>query len=387
MDDAVIKRIMPNSQEAEQSVIGSMLMDQEAVILVSEKLNEDDFYNPRFRVLFTAMIELYHAGSPVDLVTLTERLKTDNVAEEIGSIEFISSIIASVPTSANVRYYADIVVQKSFMRKLIRTTENITNRCYQDSADIDELIEDTEREVFHLVNSHTTSEEFTPINEIALETLENIQSAAMNTGSVTGISTGFRDLDYRTAGLQPSDLILIAARPSMGKTAFALNIAEYVAMVNHIPTAVFSLEMSKIQLAKRLISMNSKVDSQHIRTGTLEDDEWAKITESSIILGESSLVIDDTPGISINELRSKCRKLKTERGLGLIIIDYLQLMSANSGSKNISRQQEISDISRSLKALAREINCPVIALSQLSREVEKERTSARSCLTCVNPVR
>lgn len=371
MDDAVIKRIMPNSQEAEQSVIGSMLMDQEAVILVSEKLNEDDFYNPRFRVLFAAMIELYRAGSPVDLVTLTERLKANNVAEEIGSIEFISSIIASVPTSANVRYYADIVVQKSFMRKLIRTTENITNRCYQDSADIDELIEDTEREVFHLVNSHTTSEEFTPINEIALETLENIQSAAMNTGSVTGISTGFRDLDYRTAGLQPSDLILIAARPSMGKTAFALNIAEYVAMVNHIPTAVFSLEMSKIQLAKRLISMNSKVDSQHIRTGTLEDDEWAKITESSIILGESSLVIDDTPGISINELRSKCRKLKTERGLGLIIIDYLQLMSANSGSKNISRQQEISDISRSLKALAREINCPVIALSQLSREVEK----------------
>ena len=217
MDDAVIKRIMPNSQEAEQSVIGSMLMDQEAVILVSEKLNEDDFYNPRFRVLFAAMIELYHAGSPVDLVTLTERLKANNVAEEIGSIEFISSIIASVPTSANVRYYADIVVQKSFMRKLIRTTENITNRCYQDSADIDELIEDTEREVFHLVNSHTTSEEFTPINEIALETLENIQSAAMNTGSVTGISTGFRDLDYRTAGLQPSDLILIAARPSMGK--------------------------------------------------------------------------------------------------------------------------------------------------------------------------
>lgn len=370
MDETVIKRIMPNNQEAEQSVIGSMLLDQEAVILASEKLKEDDFYNPRFRVLFSSIVSLYHEDKPVDLVTLVEKLRENNVSEEIGSVEFISNIISSVPTSANVKYYAEIVQQKALLRELIRTTEDITNRCYQDSSDINELMDDTERNVFQIVQSRTAAEDFTPINEVALETLENIQSAAMNTGSVTGLSTGFRDLDYRTAGLQPSDLILIAARPSMGKTAFALNIAEYVAMINHVPTAIFSLEMSKIQLAKRLISMNSKVDSQHIRTGTLEDDEWAKITESSIILGESSLVIDDTPGISINELRTKCRKLKMERGLGLIIIDYLQLMSGGGG-RNISRQQEISDISRSLKALAREINCPVIALSQLSREVEK----------------
>lgn len=371
MEDAVIKRIMPNSPEAEQSVIGSMLMDQEAVVLVSEKLKEEDFYNSRYQKLFATIMELYRAGSPVDLITLTDRLKANNVPEEVGNVEFISNIIASVPTSANVKYYADIVEQKSFLRKLIRTTENITNRCYQDSGDVATLMDDTEREVFQLVNSRTISDEFVPINKIALETLENIQRASMNAGSVTGISTGFLDLDFRTAGLQPSDLILIAARPSMGKTAFALNIAEYVAMNNHIPTAIFSLEMSRIQLAKRLISMNSRVDSQHIRTGTLADDEWAKVTESSIILGESSLMIDDTPGISINELRSKCRKLKTEYGLGLIIIDYLQLMSGSGGSKNISRQQEISDISRSLKALAREVNCPVIALSQLSREVEK----------------
>lgn len=371
MEDAVIKRIMPNSPEAEQSVIGSMLMDQEAVVLVSEKLKEEDFYNSRYQKLFATIMELYRADSPVDLVTLTDRLKANNVPEEVCSVEFISNIIASVPTSANVKYYADIVEQKSFLRKLIRTTENITNRCYQDSGDVATLMEDTEREVFQLVNSRTISDEFIPINKIALETLENIQRASMNASSVTGISTGFLDLDFRTAGLQPSDLILIAARPSMGKTAFALNIAEYVAMNNHIPTAIFSLEMSRIQLAKRLISMNSRVDSQHIRTGTLADDEWAKITESSIMLGESSLMIDDTPGISINELRSKCRKLKTEYGLGLIIIDYLQLMSGSGGSKNISRQQEISDISRSLKALAREVNCPVIALSQLSREVEK----------------
>lgn len=370
MDETVIKRIMPNNQEAEQSVIGSMLLDQEAVTTASEMLKEDDFYNSRFRILFSSIVSLYRENKPADLVTLTERLKENNVPEEVSSIEFISNIISSVPTSANVKYYAEIVQQKALLRELIRTTEDITNRCYQDSGDINELMDDTERTVFQIVQSRSTSEDFTPINEVALETLENIQNAASSNGSITGISTGFRDLDYRTAGLQPSDLILIAARPSVGKTAFALNIAEYVAMVNHVPTAIFSLEMSKVQLAKRLISMNSKVDSQHIRTGTLEDDEWAKITESSIILGESSLVIDDTPGISIQELRTKCRKLKMERGLGLIIIDYLQLMSG-SGSRNISRQQEISDISRSLKALAREVNCPVIALSQLSREVEK----------------
>lgn len=371
MEEAVIKRIKPNNPDAEQSVIGAMLMDQEAVIVASEKLNENDFYNTRFRLLFSAIVSLYREGKPVDLVTLSEKLRENNVSDELVSVEFISAIISSVPTSANVKYYADIVAEKALLREMIRITEDIANRCYQDSGDINELMEDTEKSVFDLIQSRTTAEEFTPIKKVALDTLENIQSAAMTSGTVTGISTGFRDLDYRTAGLQPSDLILIAARPSVGKTAFALNIAEYVTMVNHVPTAIFSLEMSKIQLAKRLISMNSKVDSQHIRTGTLEDDEWAKITESSIILGESSLVIDDTPGISINELRTKCRKLKMEHGLGLIIIDYLQLMSGNSGSKNISRQQEISDISRSLKALAREINCPVIALSQLSREVEK----------------
>ena len=371
MDETVIKRIMPNSPEAEQSVVGSMLLDQEAIILASDRLREEDFYNPRFRVLFSAIVSLYQEGRPADLVTLTDKLRENNVAEEIGSVEFISSLIAAVPTSANVRYYADIVRQKSMLRELIRTTEDIAGRCYQDSSDLGELMEDAERSIFNLVQSQTSSEDFTPINEIAIETLESIQSAAASTGSVTGLSTGFRDLDYRTAGLQPSDLILIAARPSMGKTAFALNIAEYVAMNNHMPTAVFSLEMSKIQLAKRLISMNSKVDSQHIRTGNLEDDEWMKITESSIVLGESSLIIDDTPGITIQELRTKCRKLKIEQGLGLIIIDYLQLMSGGGSNRNTSRQQEISDISRSLKALAREVQCPVVALSQLSREVEK----------------
>ena len=380
MDETVIKRIMPNNQEAEEAVIGSMLLDQEAVVLASEKLKENDFYNTRYRVLFSAIVELFQEGRPADLVTLVDKLHEKNVTEDICSVEFLGNIISAVPTSANIQYYADIVEQKSQLRALIRTTESIANRCYQDSSNMAELMEDTERQIFELVQGRASSENFTPIKDIALETLESIQSAAQNSGTVTGISTGFRDLDYRTAGLQPSDLILIAARPSMGKTAFALNIAEYVAMINHVPTAIFSLEMSKVQLAKRLVAMNSKVDSQHIRTGTLEDDEWAKVTESSIILGESSLYIDDTGSISINDLRSKCRKLKMEHGLGLIIIDYLQLMSGNSGNKNISRQQEISDISRSLKSLARELDCPVIALSQLSRKVE-EREDKRPILS------
>lgn len=371
MEEAVIKRVMPNNPEAEQSVIGAMLLDQEAVILASEKLKAEDFYNQRYKILFSAIVSLYRQGKPADLVTLAEQLREDQVSEDLVGVEFISGIIASVPTSANIKYYADIVSQKAILRELIRTTESIANHCYQDSSDVTELMEEAEKGIFDLIQNSSSSDDFMPIKQVALETLESIQNAARSSGSVTGISTGFRDLDYRTAGLQPSDLILIAARPSVGKTAFALNIAEYVTMHHHVPTAIFSLEMSKIQLAKRLISMNSKVDSQHIRTGSLEDDEWAKITESSIILGESSLVIDDTPGITINELHTKCRKMKLERGLGLIIIDYLQLMNGSKGSKNISRQQEISDISRSLKALAREMNCPVVALSQLSREVEK----------------
>jgi len=338
MDETVIKRVMPHNGEAEEAVIGSMLLDQDAVVLASEKLNEDDFYNARYRILFSAIVELFHEGRPADLVTLVDKLHEKNASDDICSVEFLSNIISAVPTSANVRYYADIVEQKSQLRSLIRTTEDIANRCYQDSANVAELMDDTERKVFELVQGRASSENFTPIKEVALETLESIQKAAQNNSDVTGISTGFIDLDYRTAGLQPSDLILIAARPSMGKTAFALNIAENVAMINHIPTAIFSLEMSKVQLAKRLVAMNSKVDSQRIRIGELEDDEWAKITESSIILGESTLYIDDTGSISINDLRSKCRKLKMEKGLGLIIIDYLQLMSGNSGSKNISRQ-------------------------------------------------
>lgn len=369
MEEQMIKRILPHSTEAEQSVIGAMLLDQEAIITASEILVAEDFYNPQFKTLYHAMIVLYQEGKPADLVTLQNKLKEQEVPAELCSVEFISGIISSVPTSANIKYYADIVKEKSVLRRLIRVSESITNECYQDTENLDQLLEQTEKQIFDVVQNRSTSD-FVPIRQVALETLESIQNAAKTVGAVTGISTGFYDLDARTAGLQKSDLILIAARPSMGKTAFVLNIAETVAIKNNVSTAIFSLEMSRVQLAKLLISMNSKVDSQHIRVGNLADEEWGKLTESTILLGESSLVIDDTPGISIAQLRSKCRKLKLENNLGLVIIDYLQLMSGSGSRKNESRQQEISDISRSLKALAREIDCPVIALSQLSRAVE-----------------
>lgn len=369
MEEQIIKRILPHSMEAEQSVIGAMLIDQEAIITASELLLPEDFYNTQFKTLYHAMITLYQEGKPADLVTLQNKLREQEIPEELCSVDFISNVISSVPTSANIKYYAEIVKDKAVLRRLIRVSESISNDCYQDTENLDTLLDNTEKQIFDVVQNRSTSD-FVPIKQIALETLESIQSAAKTVGSVTGISTGFYDLDARTAGLQKSDLILIAARPSMGKTAFVLNIAETVAIKNNIPTAIFSLEMSRVQLAKRLISMNSKVDSQHMRVGNLADEEWGKITESTILLGESPLVIDDTPGISISQLRSKCRKLKIENSLGLVIIDYLQLMSGSGGRKNESRQQEISDISRSLKALAREINCPVIALSQLSRAVE-----------------
>ena len=368
MDEALIKKILPHSQEAEQSVIGSMIMDSEAILTASEVLAADDFYEKRYGILFEAITELNAEAKPVDLVTLRDKLKEKDVAQELYSIEFLSGLVKAVPTSANVRYYAGIVKEKSILRNLIKVSEAITNDCYLDKEKLDTLLEETEKKVFDIVQKRGSGD-FTNIRDIVIQSLDSIEAASRNKGSVTGIATGFYDLDYKTAGLQPSDLILIAARPSMGKTAFVLNIAEHVAVKNKITTAIFSLEMSKNQLVNRILSMNSRVDAQLIRTGNLADSDWANLMESARLVGESGLIIDDTPGISVMELRSKCRKFKLEHNLGLVIIDYLQLMTG-SGKKE-SRQQEISDISRSLKALAREINCPVIALSQLSRAVEQ----------------
>ncbi len=368
MDEAFIKKIQPHSAEAEQSVIGSMIMDRDAIIAASEILTSEDFYQHQYSVLYDAMMELFNEGKPVDLITLQNKLREKEVPPELCSIEFISDLIRSVPTSANIRYYANIVSEKALLRRLIKVTEGITNQCYLDKEKVDSILEDTEKEVFNIIQNRGSGD-FVNIKDIVIQSLDNIEAASRNKGSVTGIATGFYDLDYKMAGLQPSDLILIAARPSMGKTAFVLNIAEYVSVKSKITTAIFSLEMSKNQLVNRILAMNSRVDSQSIRSGDLNDDDWAKLMDSARTIGESGLIIDDTPGISITELRSKCRKFKLEHNLGLVIIDYLQLMSG--GKKAESRQQEISEISRSLKALAREINCPVIALSQLSRAVEQ----------------
>lgn len=368
MDELAIKRILPHSVEAEQAVIGSMIMDREAIVVASEIVMGEDFYNRQYGILFETMVELNDKGYPVDLVTLQDKLKEKDVPPEVSSLEFVRDLLGMVTTSANIKYYANIVAEKSTLRRLIKLNEEIANTCYVGKESLEVILEDTEKRVFQLVQKRNT-EDFTPIRQVVMNAMDRIEAASRQKGSVTGIATGFLDLDYRTAGLQPSDLILIAARPSMGKTAFVLNIAQHIAFKLELTVAIFSLEMSKEQLVNRLFSLQSSVDAQNLRTGQLNDEEWEKLIEGAGVIGRSNLFIDDTPGISIAELRTKCRKLKLEHDLSIVIIDYLQLMSGSGRSD--SRQQEISDISRALKGLARELCVPVVALSQLSRAVEQ----------------
>lgn len=369
MEEALIKRVMPHSIEAEQSVVGAMLMDKDAIATSSEIISGNDFYQSAYGVIFDSMVELYNEGKPVDLITLQDRLRKKDVPEEIASLEFVRDLMTMVTTSVNVKYYAQIVADKSMMRKLIRLNEEIANTCYAGKESLEAVLEKTEKSIFELLQRRNTGE-FVPIKQVVLNALERIEKASRSKGTVTGIPTGFIDLDYKLSGLQPSDLVLIAARPSMGKTAFVLNIAQYIAFKKDRSVAIFSLEMSKEQLVNRLFSLESQVDAQSIRTGNMKDSDWEKLIEGAGIIGRSRLIIDDTPGISISELRSKCRKYKLEHELDVVIIDYLQLMTGSVGKSQESRQQEISEISRSLKGLARELNVPVIALSQLSRAVE-----------------
>lgn len=369
MEEALIKRVMPHSIEAEQSVVGAMLMDKDAILTAAEIVSGQDFYQTAYGVIFDSMVELFNEGKPVDLVTLQERLKEKDVPPEIASLEFVRDLVSAVPTSANVKYYAQIVADKSMLRKLIKLNDEISNTCYAGKESLEAILETTEKLMFQLLQQRNTGE-YVPIRQVVLNALDRIEKASKSKGTVTGIPTGFIDLDYKLSGLQPSDLILVAARPSMGKTAFVLNIAQYVAFKKDRATAIFSLEMSKEQLVNRLFSLESQVDAQALRTGNMKDSDWEKLIEGAGIIGKSKLIIDDTPGISVSELRSKCRKYKLEHGLDLIIIDYLQLMTGSVGKRSESRQQEISEISRSLKGLARELNVPVIALSQLSRAVE-----------------
>ncbi|MDD7390959.1 MAG: replicative DNA helicase [Lachnospiraceae bacterium] len=368
MDEEVIKRIPPNSAEAERSVIAAMLMDRDAVISASEILTGDDFYNRQYGVVFECMVELVNQGEPVDMVTVQNRLKEKDVSPETASLEFVRELMLGFITSANVKQYAQIVYEKALLRKVIRINDTINGLCYQGKESADAILEETERSVFELLKTRNSGD-FVPIRQVVLNALDKIEIASRNRDAVTGIPMGFTDLDYQTSGLQPSDLVLIAARPSMGKTAFVLNIAHNVAIRQEKCCAIFSLEMSKEQLVNRMLAMDANVDSQNMRNGRLSEGDWEKLVESAGNIGTSKLIIDDTPGISVSELRSKCRKFKLEFDLKLVMIDYLQLMSG-SGKNGDNRQQEISEISRSLKALAREIDCPVIALSQLSRACE-----------------
>ena len=370
MEEALIKRVLPHSIEAEQAVVGAMLMDKEAIVAASEMISREDFYQVSQGIVFESMTELFNEGKPVDPVTVQERLKEKDVPEEFSSLKYLGELAMAVPTSVNVRSYAQIVYEKSMMRKLIKINEEIANTCYVGAESVDVIMESTEKRIFELLQNRNTGD-YVPIKEVVLNALDRIEMASKSKGTVTGIPTGFSDLDYKLSGLQPSDLILVAARPSMGKTAFVLNIAQHVAFKQDQSVAIFSLEMSMEQLVNRLFSLESHVDAQSLRTGNLKDADWEKLIESAGIIGKSHLIIDDTPGISVTELRSKCRKYKLEQDLKLIIIDYLQLMSGNLGKRSDSRQQEISEISRSLKGIARELNVPVIALSQLSRAVEQ----------------
>ena len=379
MDEALIKRVLPHSIEAEQSVIGSMLMDREAIIAASEIVTGEDFYQHQYGIMFESMTELFNEGKPVDLVTLQDRLKEKDVPPEDSSLEFVRDIITTVPTSANVKSYANIVREKAVLRRLIKVNEEIANDCYLGRESLETILADTEKKIFDLLQSRSSGD-FVPIRQVVLNVLENIERASKTKDTVTGVPTGFIDLDYKTSGFQPSDFILIAARPSMGKTAFVLNVVDHVTVRRGTPCMVFSLEMSKEQLVNRMLSMESNVDSQKLRTGTLTDSDWDAVVEGVGVIGSSKLIIDDTPGISITELRSKCRKAKLEHDIGIVIIDYLQLMTGSGGRGSDNRQQEISEISRSLKALARELQAPVVALSQLSRACET-RTDHRPMLS------
>ena len=363
-----VTRIMPHSIEAEQSVLGSMLMNQAAIQTASDMLTEADFYSRQNGIIFAAIVELFVKNTPVDPVTLQDCLKEKNLPPELYSAEVLGELIRTVPTSANIKAYAAIVAEKALLRRLIRASESIETDCYAQTKELEDILDNAEKQIFDL-SKKRGAQDFIPIREIVLSAMARIEEASRTKGSITGVATGFTDLDSRLAGLQKSDLILLAARPSMGKTALALNIAEYAALRNNAHVAIFSLEMSKEQLMNRFFSMVSHVDAQKIRTGELNEQEWIDLMEGAGVIGESNLMIDDTPAITVPEIRSKCRKFKMDFGLDLIMIDYLQLMSGSTRAGD-SRQQEISDISRSLKGLARELEVPVVALSQLSRAVE-----------------
>lgn len=361
-------RIPPHSVEAEQSVLGSILLDKDAMISVSETLIPEDFYKEAHRVIYECMLKLYNNQSEIDLITLADELRDQGYLDDIGGIAYIISLSTIVPTTSNIKYYINIVKEKSISRQLISAANDIINLGYDSSTKVEDVLENAEKKIFDISQERTTND-FQPINQVLTETLSMLEKLYEEKSDVTGLTTGFRDLNKKINGLQRSDLLLIAARPAMGKTAFALNLVQNAALKGDASVAVFSLEMSKEQLVQRMVAAQSSVELKKIKTGTLAANDWPRITDGMAVLSGAKIHIDDTPGIKISELRSKCRKLKIEKGLDLVLIDYLQLMEGEG--HNESRQQEIAKISRSLKILAKELDCPVVALSQLSRAPEQ----------------
>jgi len=362
-----MQRIPPNSIEAEQSVLGAMLLDKEAISVAAEILEGEDFYREVHSEIFQAVVSIFNDGEPVDLITLTDRLKSRKTIEAIGGPAYLAKLMDVVPITHNIGYYAKIVKEKSILRKLIKSSNIIVSKCYDNAEDPASIVDEAEKSIFDISLSRST-QGFIPIKKILASNFDRIEELYLNKGKITGVPTGFADLDSKLSGLQKSDLILIASRPSMGKSSLMMNIVQNASVKEKFPAAIFSLEMSKEQLSQRLLCSEALIDAHRLRTGDITEDEWIKLARAMGILSDKPIFIDDTPAITVTEMRAKCRRLKIEHGLGLVLVDYLQLMQGSGRYDN--RQQEISDISRSLKALAKELEVPVVALSQLSRAPE-----------------
>jgi len=367
-------KVPPQNLEAEQSVLGSILLKDKVFGNVLEILHAEDFYSPAHRIIFSAMTSLFEKNDPQDLITLTNYLNDENRLEEVGGAAYLANLTSIVPVTANVNSYARIIKEKSVLRKLIEVNTDIASRCYEEQGEIDLLVDKAEQAIFDVAGKKS-GQNFTPLKDIIPAAFEKVEQLYKRKELITGVPTGYFVLDKMTAGLQPSDLVVLAGRPSMGKTAFAMNLAQHAALVEKVGVAIFSLEMSKEQLTMRLLSSVGRIDSQRIRTGKLHDEDWPKLTRAVGMLSEAPIYIDDTPGISVLEMRSKVRRLAAQYPIGMILVDYLQLMQGRGG-KNENRTQEISEISRSLKALAKEHDVPVLALSQLNRSLES-RTDKR----------
>lgn len=366
--ELILEKIPPQNLEAEMAVLGSMLLNENAISVSAELLDIDSFYKDQHKRIFEAMLDLYAANKAIDLITLTDELKRKSSLEEVGGVSFLTALVNSVPTAANISHYVSIVREKSILRSLINNSTKIVSMCYESEGNISEVVDNAQKLIFDISDQkHKGS--YIHLKEIIKDSIEAIDKLYQKKSHVTGIPTGYIDFDIKTAGLQPSDLIIVAGRPSMGKSALALGIAEYVGVMEKIPVAFFSLEMSKEQLVQRLLCTHAKVDAHKVRTGYLSPSDWPRLTAAAGKLSESPIFIDDTPAISVMELRAKARRLKSHHDIQLIILDYLQLMRGSASIEN--RQQEISEISRSLKSLARELNVPIITISQLSRAVER----------------